>query len=69
MRLTPSQKALLADLAQFPAEWTACEHKHEIRTARSLRKRGLVEILDELAPWFDCKITASGLAALPDNPR
>lgn len=70
MKLTDTQRALLTHLtaeAQEWQEWHPCERVTKRQTADALKRRGLVEIDDgdgQFYPWFDCRVTDAGRAAL-----
>lgn len=69
-KLTKAQVELLGYLANEPDGQGACERVCHPNTAAALERRGLLTIDDgngDFRPWFDCKITASGRAALEDG--
>lgn len=69
--LTKAQSKLLTYLGAS-GEQEACERVCHPNTAAALERRGLLTIEDgdgSFRPWFDCKITSKGRAALtPANP-
>lgn len=67
--LTMAQVALLTYLADEPG-LAACERVCHPNTAAALERRKLLTIEDgdgAFRPWFDCRITEAGRAALSQS--
>jgi hypothetical protein len=68
-RLTEAQLALLQYL-DGTGKQEACERVCHPNTAAALERRGLLTIEDgdgSFRPWFDCRITPAGRAALQQS--
>lgn len=70
VKLTRSQRILLAELGSEPNMTAECAAELEWRSAKVLAEKGLIEVIGG-APerqaagyWFDAKITAAGLSTL-----
>lgn len=67
VKLTKAQQFLLSYLDHWPDDAIACERVCHPNTAAALERRGLLTIEDgdgSFRPWFDCRITTAGRAAL-----
>lgn len=47
MKMTKNQRAFLESLKGEDGAWVECFYSKEWRTAKSLEKKGLIEILDD----------------------
>ena len=59
MRLTPKQKEFLQSISDEKDCLVECP-KHELRTAKSLEKKGFVEISVHFYEFFECRLTEEG---------